>query len=178
MVLLFLAEGFEEIEALATVDILRRADVEVRTVGVSGKQVLGAHGITVAADITAEEAVTNGLEMVVLPGGPGTSNLEESVTAQEFVDYAVRNDLWLGAICAAPSILGHKGLLNGKQAVCYPGYEPELKGAQVNDTVVCRDGRIITGNGPGAAYAFGLELVAALKGQAKADEVKAGMQIR
>lgn len=178
MVVLFLAKGFEEIEALATVDILRRAGVQVQTIGVSGKQVRGAHGVTVAADITAEEVVADNVEMVVLPGGPGTPHLEASAVAQRFVDYAVQNDLWLGAICAAPSILGHKGLLNGKRAVCYPGYETELKGAQVEHTVVCVDGRIITGNGPGAAYAFGLELVAALKGRAKANEVKNGMGIR
>lgn len=178
MVVLFLVEGFEEIEALVTVDILRRAGVKVQTVGVSGKQVCGAHGVTVTADVTAEEAVTDGVEMVVLPGGPGTSHLEASAVAQKFVDFAVQNDLWLGAICAAPSILGHKGLLNGRRAVCYPGYEPELKGAQVENTTVCVDGRIITGNGPGAAYAFGLELVTALKGKTKADEVKDGMCIR
>lgn len=178
MIVLFLAEGFEEIEALATVDILRRAGVDVRTVGVSGKQVRGAHGIVVTADCTVDDISTDGMEMVVLPGGPGTPNLEASETAQRFIDCAVQNDFWIGAICAAPSILGHKGLLNGKRAVCYPGYEKELEGAQVQQTSVCKDGRIITGNGPGAAYAFGLELAAALKGRAVADQVKEGMQIR
>ncbi|MFT9055682.1 MAG: DJ-1 family glyoxalase III [Ethanoligenens sp.] len=178
MVVLFLAEGFEEIEALATLDILRRGGVAVKTVGVSGRQIVGAHGVTVTADMTAEEVGTGELEMVVLPGGPGTPNLEASTVVQQFVDYAVQNDLWLGAICAAPSILGHKGLLKGKHAVCYPGYEPELTGATVGHTSVCVDGRIITGNGPGAAFAFGLALVEALRGKEQAEQVKNGMQIR
>ncbi|ADU27007.1 DJ-1 family glyoxalase III [Ethanoligenens harbinense] len=178
MIVLFLAEGFEEIEALATLDILRRAGLTVQTVGVPGREVKGAHGVTVTADVTAGEIDTDGVEMVVLPGGPGTPNLEASETVQRFIDYAVQNDLWLGAICAAPSILGHKGLLAGKKAVCYPGYEPELKGAQVGSTSVSIDGRIITGNGPGASFAFGLELAAALAGREKAEQVKSGMQIR
>lgn len=178
MIDLFLAEGFEEIEALATLDILRRAGLRAQTVGVAGKQVRGAHGITVTADIAADEASTDGLEMIVLPGGPGTSNLEASGTVQDLIGYAAENGLWLAAICAAPSILGHKGLLAGKRAVCYPGYEPELKGAKVEDTSVCVDGRLITGNGPGASFSFGLELVAALKGREAAEQVKNGMQVR
>lgn len=178
MVYVFLAEGFEEIEALTPVDILRRAGVEVCTVGVAGKTVRGAHGIPVAADLTGEEAVFDGLEMVVLPGGAGTPNLEASGVAQKFIDYAAEKGLWLGAICAAPSILGHKGLLKGKRAVCFPGYESQLIGAQVEHTSACMDGRLITGNGPGAAFAFGLALAAALAGQEKADQVRAGMQVR
>lgn len=178
MIVLFLAEGFEEIEALATLDILRRAGLTVQTVGVSGREVKGAHGVMVTADVTAGEIGTDGVEMVVLPGGPGTPNLEASETVQRFIDHAVQNDLWIGAICAAPSILGHRGLLEGKKAVCYPGYEPELKGAQVGSAAVSVDGRLITGNGPGASFAFGLELAAALAGREKAEQVKSGMQIR
>ena len=178
MVYVFLAEGFEEIEALAPVDILRRAGVEVRTVGIGGQVVRGAHGVEVRADLTENEAAADGLEMVVLPGGPGTPNLEASAAMQRLLDTAAANGLWIGAICAAPSILGHKGLLRGKRAVCYPGYETELAGAQVEHTAVCTDGRIITGNGPGAALGFGFALAAALAGTEKAEAVRTGMQVR
>ena len=129
MIYVFLASGFEEIEALAVVDILRRAELEVQTVavGVGEKTVRGAHGIPVVADVTEEQAKPEGLEMVVLPGGmPGTLNLEKSQTVQEFLQLASNNGLWIGAICAAPSILGHNGLADGKRVTCYPGFESQL----------------------------------------------------
>lgn len=178
MVYVFLAEGFEEIEALAPVDILRRAGVDVRTVGIGGQTVRGAHGVEVLSDLTENEADGAGLEMVVLPGGPGTPNLEASAAAQRLIARAAEQGLWIGAICAAPSILGHKGLLKGKRAVCYPGYEKELDGARVEHTTVCVDGRLVTGNGPGAALAFGFELAAALAGCEKAEAVRSSMQAR
>ena len=116
MIYVFLANGFEECEALAPVDILRRGGLDVKTVGVGGKTVSGSHGIPVVCDITEDEAVTDGLEAIVLPGGmPGTLNLEKSNSVQRFIDFAVQNGLIIGAICAAPSILGHKGLLRGKK---------------------------------------------------------------
>ncbi len=178
MIALFLAEGFEEIEALATVDILRRAGLAVQTAGVGGTQVRGAHGVTVTADMTDEQVDPKTLEMVVLPGGPGTPNLEASGAVQLIIDHAAKKGLWIAAICAAPSILGHKGLLQGRHAVCYPGYEPELRGAVVEHTSVCVDGRFITGNGPGAAIPFALAIVARLKGKDLAEQIKAGMQVR
>jgi len=177
MIYLFIAPGFEEIEALATLDVLRRAELEVQSVGVGGKTITGAHGITVACDIAESEAVTDGLEMVVLPGGmPGTLNLEKSQTVQRFIDWAVEHGLWLAAICAAPSILGHKGLLEGKRVTCFPGYETQLGGAVHSGNRVERDGRLITGKGAGAAVLFGLKLVECLLGKERADLLEASLQ--
>ena len=136
MVYVFLAEGFEEIEALTPVDLLRRAGAEVRTVGVGSKNITGAHGITVACDMSEDEASASikeapeALEMTVLPGGmPGTLNLGKSETVSHFLDAAAKRGAYIGAICAAPSVLGAKGLLRGRRAVCYPGFEDKLTGA-------------------------------------------------
>ena len=178
MVYIFLADGFEEIEALATLDVLRRAQIEVTTVGIGGGEITGSHGVTVKADICDHEAVTNGIEMIVLPGGAGTKNLEKSPVVGRFIEYAAANGLFIGAICAAPSILGHRGLLRGKRAVVSPGYEKELEGAAVMSDSVCEDGNIITANGPGASIAFGLALAAKLKGEKAACEVGARMQVK
>ncbi len=157
MVYVFLAKGFEELEALAPVDVLRRAGVEVKTVGVTGKRVSGSHGISVNCDITIAEAVYDELEGIILPGGlPGTTNLEADETVQNFIDYATENSKVIGAICAAPMILGHKGLLCGKNAVCYTGFEKELTGAHVLDRPAVRDGNIVTGWGAGGAMEFAL----------------------
>ena len=120
MYYVFLAEGFEEVEALAPIDIMRRADIEVYTVGVGHKTVTGSHGIPVVADvIDCEIGPDSDCEGIILPGGmPGTLNLEKADTVQKFIDYCAENGKLLAAICAAPSVLGHKGLLNGKKAVC------------------------------------------------------------
>lgn len=157
MVYVFLAKGFEELEALAPVDVLRRAGVEVKTVGVTGKRVRGAHGISINCDIAISEALFDDLEGIILPGGlPGTTNLESDETVQKFIDYAVQDGKIIGAICAAPMILGHKGLLRGKNAVCYTGFEKELTGAHVLDRPAVRDGNIVTGWGAGGAMDFAL----------------------
>ena len=157
MVYVFLAKGFEELEALAPVDVLRRAGVEVKTVGVTGKQVRGSHNISVSCDITINDATFEGLDGIILPGGlPGTTNLEADETVQKFIDYAAKNGKIIGAICAAPMILGHKGLLQGKNAVCYKGFEKELTGAHVLDRPAVRDGNTITGWGAGGAMDFAL----------------------
>lgn len=167
MIYVFLAEGFEEIEALAPVDLLRRAGLTVSTVGVTGKTVTGSHGIPVTADITPDQMVLdNHLEMIVLPGGmPGTRHEWESQAVQTAVDYCAAENRWIGAICAAPSILGKKGLLNGKTAVCYTGFEPELIGATLGTKGVVTDGNIITARGAGVAVDFGLALIGALLGE-------------
>lgn len=125
MIYVFLADGFEETEAIAPIDMLRRAKKTVVTVGVTGKIVTGSHGIPVTADITQDEMQLNDeLEMIVLPGGmPGTLNEEASEQVQAAITYCAEHDRYLTAICAAPSILGHRGLLQGKHAVCYPGFE-------------------------------------------------------
>lgn len=176
MVYVFLANGFEECEALAPVDILRRGGVTVKTVGVGGKTVTGAHGIPVVCDITQEEA-TDPFRAIVLPGGmPGTLNLEKSATVQAVLQKAYDGGLLIGAICAAPSILGHKGFLQGRKATCYPGFETALTGASVKDEPVVVDGNIVTSFGAGAAFEFGFALLAALKGPAAAEELKKGMK--
>lgn len=163
MVYVFLAKGFEELEALAPVDVLRRAGVTVKTVGVTGKRVSGSHGISVNCDITVNEATFDELDGIILPGGlPGTTNLEADETVQRFIDYAAENGKIIGAICAAPMILGHKGLLQGKNAVCYTGFEKELTGAHVLDRPAVRDGNIVTGWGAGGAMDFALLYLAAI----------------
>ena len=161
MIYVFLANGFEETEAIAPIDLLRRAGKKVITVGVGDNIIVGSHGISVVADTIAQEApLTDELEMIVLPGGmPGTLNLEKSDYVQTAIDYCVSNGKYIGAICAAPSILGHKGLLKGKTAVCYEGFETQLEGANIGNSGVAEDGIFITARGAGVAVDFGLKLV-------------------
>ncbi len=162
MFYLFLADGFEEIEALAVVDILRRASVPVLTVGVTGRHVEGAHKIKVEADIDMDMVEPDKMDGIILPGGmPGTTNLEKDAKLSNLIDFAAENDLWLCAICAAPLILGKKGLLAGKRATCYPGFESDLMGA-ILEKQVCTDGKTITAQGPGAALPFAYAILDAL----------------
>lgn len=178
MIYLFLAEGFEETEAIVPLDILRRAEFEIATVGVGRKTVTGSHGISVVADVMdCEIAPDKNCEGIILPGGmPGTLNLEKSQAVQNFIDYAVENKLVIGAICAAPSILGHKGILEGKKAVCYDGFETQLFGAEIGNTSVCRDGNIITAIGAGAAFEFGFKLTEAFADSLQAKRIKEAMK--
>lgn len=178
MVYIFLADGFEEVEALAPVDILRRAGLEVVTVGVTGKTVMGTHRIPVTADILACDLVLNDeVQAVILPGGlPGAENLDGDATVQAALDFAAQKQILIGAICAAPFILGKKGLLVGKRAICYPGFEADLQGAELSEDAVCRDGNIITAKGMGVAVPFGLEIVAALKDAQTADTIEKSIQ--
>lgn len=182
MIVLFLAEGFEEIEALSVVDILRRVGLPVTTVGIGGRVITGAHGIPVTADQsdeTFEKACLSALRAVILPGGmPGTRNLEHSELVAEAVDAAADQGAFLCAICAAPSILGKKGLLRGRRAVCYPGFESSLQGAILEDKPVAADGRIITARGAGTAVEFGLEIVRRLLSEEAAEELRVSMQCR
>ena len=178
MIYLFLAEGFEETEAIVPLDILRRAELEIATVGVGRKTVTGSHGISVVADVMdCEISPDENCEGIILPGGmPGTLNLEKSETVQKFIDYAVENTLIIGAICAAPSILGHKGILNEKKAVCYDGFETQLFGAEIANVPVCCDGNIITAIGAGAALEFGFKLTEAFVSAAEAKRIKESMK--
>lgn len=177
MIYVFLAEGFEEVEALAPVDILRRAELEVKTVGVGGKNITGSHGITVVADIEEKDVTTDDMEMMVLPGGlPGTLNLEKSPIVTACAEYCARNNIYLAAICAAPSILGHMKLLNGREAICFPGFEGQLGDAVLSEKFVCVDGNIITAKGMGVATQFGLTLAALMAGQHEADHIEAAIQ--
>lgn len=179
MIPLFLANGFEEIEALATVDILRRAGVEVVTVGVGGNTPVGAHGIAVCADMTEDQLNIDTIDGVVLPGGmPGTTNLEASAVVQKAVACAAERELLVAAICAAPSILGHGGYLREKRATCYPGFEQELTDAIVVNEGVVVDGNIITASGAGVAVDFALELVQYLASDEMADSIRGGIQCR
>ncbi len=172
MVYVMLAEGFEEVEALAPVDMLRRAGIGVVMVGVTGEAVRGAHGIVVAADITAEQMNMAGVEMLVLPGGmPGTLNLEKSEYVQAALEYCYENRIHIAAICAAPSILGHKGYLRGRYATCFPGYESELNCRKVSDRPVVTDNGITTAKSAGHAINFGCELVNVLMGPEQATAV-------
>lgn len=173
MIYLFLAQGFEEIEALTPVDYLRRTGIDVITVGVGGKQIRGAHGITVAADIATNDLSDNAVfDAVVLPGGmPGTLNLENDSTVMHFVNRAYYENKLLCAICAAPSILGHAGFLNGKKATCFPGFEADLTGADATGAPVEKDGNIITARGAGVAADFAFAIIAACKDQATADSI-------
>lgn len=174
----FLAEGFEEIEAITTVDMLRRASVEVKTVGVdcgADNLVKGAHGIPVKAD--TDKVSFDDMEGVILPGGmPGTINLENASVVQLSLDFCFANNLYIFAICAAPQILGHKNILEGKNATCYPGFEAELSGALLSDLPAVKDGKVITAKGPGATIDFAAEIIKELKGENVALELKESMQ--
>lgn len=177
MVYLFLADGFEIIEALAPVDMLRRAKINVQTVGVTGKTVCSSCGVEVNADITMDEFEYHDVDAVVLPGGmPGTINLENSAAVQCAIDKAVEDQAFVCAICAAPSVLGHKGLLKGKEAIAFPGFEDALDGAVLSDKYVVTDGKFITAKGAGVATQFGLEIVRALTDDETAENVRKTIQ--
>lgn len=166
MVYMFLAEGFEEIEALCPLDLMRRANIDVTTVGVGSLQITGAHGITVSADITDTEFEFKDVDMIFLPGGmPGTLNLAASKTVIEAVERAVKENIYIAAICAAPSILGDMGILRGKEAICYPGFEDRLTGAAISDKKVVLDGKVLTAAGMGAALDMGLCIVEIFRGK-------------
>lgn len=164
MVYMLLADGFEEIEAIAPLDLLRRANIKVQTVGISeSKTVTGAHDITLAADILIEDAKEQ-IDMLILPGGmPGTTNLDKSSAVHAMIDRAMDEGAFIAAICAAPSILGKRGLLSGLEAICYPGFEQTLTGAKVSCHKIVRDQKFITAAGAGVALEFGLELIEALR---------------
>lgn len=177
MVYLFLADGFEIIEALAPVDMLRRAKIEVKTVGVTGEYVASSCGVVVKSDISLSNVEIENANAIILPGGmPGTVNLENNQTVQSCIDYCADRNILICAICAAPSILGHKNLLNGKEATAYPGFENELNGAKLSEKLVVRDGNFITARGAGVATEFGLKIVSALKDEETALSVKRTIQ--
>lgn len=173
MVYVLLAEGFEEVEALAPVDLLRRAGVEAKLVGVTGAVVHGSHGIGVETDLPMDDCDWDAAEMIVLPGGGvGTKNLYADARVVEAVRHMADSGKYVAAICAAPSIiLGGMGLLSGKKATCYPGMEDGMTGATPLERNCVVDGQIITGCGVGGALDFGCALVAALCGEQKAGEI-------
>lgn len=174
MIYTFLADGFEEIEALCPVDIMRRAGLSVTTVGIGKKEITGSHGICVHADIADSELKFEDIDLIFLPGGmPGTKNLDASDTVHTAIDLAIEQNAYITAICAAPMILGKRGLLIGKNATCYPSFEQYLTGANVpTDKIVIVDGKIITAKGMGVACELGLTLVGILCGNEKAEELR------
>lgn len=175
---MFFADGFEEVEAIAALDVIRRAGITIESVGIGSKQIVGSHGITVICDKSEDEiSVSEKLNGIILPGGmPGTTNLQNNATVNNFINYCADNNLWLCAICAAPLILGQKGLLRGKEATCFPGFEKFLDGAILSDEYVCTDGKIITARGMGSAVNFGLAIVAAFKGNEVSSALKETLQ--
>lgn len=178
MIYVFMADGFEETEAIAPIDMLRRAGCDVVTVGIKNDGVRSSHGIAVLCDITDMQVeLDERLEMIILPGGmPGTLNIEANSVVQSAIGYCVEHNIPIGAICAAPSILGKKGLLDGKEAICFPGFEKYLKGAKLSDEKVVTDGIFTTAAGAGVAVEFGLELVRVLKGKDESESVRAAIQ--
>lgn len=174
----FLADGFEETEALAPVDILRRADIDVTTVGVGGDVIRGSHNIHVTADMNIDEfEINEDISGVILPGGmPGVKNLYAEQRVLDTVNKAYQNDLFVCAICAAPMILGRLGIVSGRKATCFPGFEDELKGAEVTGEKVVVDGKVITAKGAGCALDFGFAITAQVVGEETACRIASSMQ--
>lgn len=180
MVYVLLGTGFEEMEAIAPIDLMRRAGIQVMTVGVTGKTVTGGHGISIEADVEIGQMDLTDLEMIVLPGGlGGVASARASQAALDALRFAWENEKYVAAICAGPTVLADLHITDHRQATCYPGCESGMGQADLAENAVCvRDGKLITGTSAGCATAFALELVAALKGQAAADEVARQIVIR
>lgn len=173
MVTILLGDGFEEAEALVPADLLRRAGVDVTLVGLDGLQVTGGHGITVCADRSLEELDPDAVEMLVLPGGMGgVESIQMNLFALALIQRCRDHGCWLAAICAAPTILAHLGILDRRRAVCYPGMEGRWLRRGTEGARVVADGRIITGEAAGSAFDFGLALVEALRGAEAARQVR------
>lgn len=175
MVYVLLVDGYEDTEMIAPLDMLSRGNIPVTRVGVMGKTVTSKLGIVTEADITADEVDFSDCEMVFLPGGPGTQNYYEKPIVDQALAYASANDCYIAAICAAPSVLAAKGLLHGKKACCHYTVNDKMGDANLQNQLVCVDGKIITGRGAAASIDFGLTLVAELRGQETADKIKHGI---
>ena len=176
MIYMFLADGFEEVEALCPLDLMRRAGLSVTTVGVGKREIVGAHGITVVADTETDCFDASEAELVFLPGGmPGTLNLASCDAVIKTVKDAYSKGRYVAAICAAPSILGDLGMLRGRRATCYPGFEDRLLEANLSDEKVVVDGNVITATGMGVALEMGLALVSLLCGEQKAKELSSAI---
>ncbi len=176
MIAVLLADGFEEIEALTPVDMLRRAGLEVVTVGITSKIAVGSHGISVICDRLPEEVDLDGVSTVILPGGmPGSLNLDASPFTDKILRSVAARGGRIAAICAAPLVLGRRGLLRGKRATCYPGFENELSGALVTGESVVTDGNITTAKGMGVALEFSKELISLLVSKEKAEELSSAV---
>ena len=176
MIAILLADGFEEIEALTPLDVLRRAGLDVRTVAINSKIAVGSHGIPVVCDILCDEVNLSEVTMTIFPGGmPGSLNLDASPFTEKIINATLKNNGKLAAICAAPLVLGRRGLLNGKAATCYPGFESELIGAKISNESVVTDGNITTAKGMGVALEFAKELVRIVCGEQTRDKISSSI---
>ena len=178
-VLVPLAEGFEEIEAVTVVDLLRRANIEVRTAALAGRRVTGSHGITLEADLGLDGVRAADYDMIVLPGGmPGADHLKRDARVVRLLQEFASTGRYAAAICAAPGVLAHAGLLDGREATSFPGFlgKDSAPGIRLNDAPVVIDGKVVTSRGPGTAIDFALALIALLEGQAVADVVGGRLQ--
>ena len=179
MVYVLLGTGFEETEAIAPIDLLRRANIDVWTVGLNGKTVYGGHGIGITADILPEEMDLAKMDMIVLPGGlGGVASIRACAQAMDAIHYAHANGRFVAAICAAPTILAQLGITDGRQAVCYPGCEANMGSAIMETKPSLQDGKLVTGTSAGCAIAFGLSLIRALKGENAAQTIAEQIVIR
>lgn len=180
MVYMLLGTGFEETEAIAPLDLLRRAGVEVLTVGLNGKHICGGHNICVTADISVDQMDLTEMEMIILPGGlGGVASIRGCKKAMEAIRFAWENDKFVAAICAGPTVLADLGITDGKAATCYPGCEGDMGSAKMKKNKAClRDGNVITGTSAGCAVPFGLLLIEALKGKDAAKAVANQIVIR
>lgn len=179
MVYVLLGTGFEEVEAITPVDLLRRAGIEVLTVGLNGKTVYGGHGIGVEADITIEQMDLTDLDMLVLPGGlGGVASIRACQQAMGAISFAHQNSKYLAAICAGPTVLGDLGITDGKNCVCYPGCEDGMGSATIADDAAVQDGLLVTGTSAGCAVKFALALITALKGEDAANRIAQQIVIR
>jgi len=174
-----LAAGFEEIEAITLIDVLRRAGFSVVTSGLDSLQVRGSHNVTVTADITLDEALLGAWDLVVLPGGmPGATNLRDDARIGKLLDQTAKGGGYIGAICAAPIVLDHFGFVRGRKATSYPGFGDQMPGAVYLEDRVVWDGNVITSRGPGTAMEFALAITEMLAGCAKADDLKKQMLVK
>ena len=180
MVYMLLGTGFEETEAIAPLDLLRRAGISVLTVGINGKTVYGGHNIGIEADITLGEMDLTDMEMIILPGGlGGVASVRASQEAMQALRFAWENGKFVAAICAGPTVLADLGITDGKNATCYPGCESGMGSANIQPDAACiRDGKLITGTSAGCAIPFGLALITALKGEQIAKEIEKQIVIR
>ena len=179
MYYMLLGTGFEETEAIAPLDLLRRAGVEVATVGLNGKVIYGSHGIGITADLEIAEMDLTRLEGIILPGGlGGVASIRACAAAMDAVRFAWENGKLTAAICAGPTVLADLGITSGKNATCYPGCEDQMGSAHMVEAAAVTDGNLITGTSAGCAIPFGLALIEAIKGKEEADRIAAQIVIR
>ena len=176
MIYMLLTDGFEDIEALETLDILRRAGLLAKTVGIKSEKVVSSHDVTVLCDLTFEDADFSNMTMLILPGGPGHIAFSESEKVTNLIKSAYEKGILIGAICASPSVIGKLGLLKGKRFTCFPGFEDMVVGGIYSPEKAVSDGNFITARGAGASSDFGFEIVKHFKGELIASELRKQMQ--